>query len=70
MSPNISEELFVDTSRGHKLQINLDIIVPSISCNCKYLTLVALTILILHILMYTIHTYFNAFKKQIIVSNK
>lgn len=37
MSPNISEELFVDTSRGHKLRINVDIIVPTISCDCKYL---------------------------------
>lgn len=36
MSPNISEELFVDTSRGHKLRINFDIVVPSISCSCKY----------------------------------
>ncbi|KAI5641537.1 endoplasmic reticulum vesicle transporter domain-containing protein [Phthorimaea operculella] len=40
MSPNISEELFVDTSRGHKLRINLDIVVPSISCN--YLVLDAM----------------------------
>ncbi|XP_053625611.1 endoplasmic reticulum-Golgi intermediate compartment protein 3 [Plodia interpunctella] len=40
MSPNISEELFVDTSRGHKLQINFDIVVPAISCN--YLVLDAM----------------------------
>ncbi|XP_004929287.1 endoplasmic reticulum-Golgi intermediate compartment protein 3 [Bombyx mandarina] len=40
LSPNISEELFVDTSRGHKLRINLDIIVPTISCN--YLVLDAM----------------------------
>ncbi|CAH1644985.1 unnamed protein product [Spodoptera littoralis] len=40
MSPNISEELFVDTSRGHKLRINLDIVVPTISCN--YLVLDAM----------------------------
>ncbi|XP_026326579.1 endoplasmic reticulum-Golgi intermediate compartment protein 3 [Hyposmocoma kahamanoa] len=40
MSPNISEELFVDTSRGHKLRINIDIIVPTISCN--YLVLDAM----------------------------
>ncbi|XP_049812251.1 endoplasmic reticulum-Golgi intermediate compartment protein 3 isoform X1 [Schistocerca nitens] len=32
LSPDISEELFVDTSRGTKLRINLDIIIPSISC--------------------------------------
>ncbi|XP_068621682.1 endoplasmic reticulum-Golgi intermediate compartment protein 3 isoform X2 [Battus philenor] len=40
MSPNISEELFVDTSRGHKLRINFDITVPSISCS--YLVLDAM----------------------------
>lgn len=40
MSPNVSEELFVDTSRGHKLRINLDIVVPSISCS--YLVLDAM----------------------------
>lgn len=40
MSPNISEELFVDTSRGHKLRINLDVVMPTISCNCKYIVLV------------------------------
>ncbi|XP_046961271.1 endoplasmic reticulum-Golgi intermediate compartment protein 3 [Vanessa cardui] len=40
LSPNISEELFVDTSRGHKLRINFDIIVPRISCD--YLVLDAM----------------------------
>ncbi|KAL4704055.1 hypothetical protein ACJJTC_001977 [Scirpophaga incertulas] len=40
MSPNISEELFVDTSRGHKLKINFDIIIPRISCD--YLVLDAM----------------------------
>ncbi|KAL0849130.1 hypothetical protein ABMA28_013479 [Loxostege sticticalis] len=40
MSPNISEELFVDTSRGHKLRINFDIVVPRISCD--YLVLDAM----------------------------
>uniref|UniRef100_A0A7G3AGZ8 Endoplasmic reticulum-Golgi intermediate compartment protein 3 n=2 Tax=Lutzomyia longipalpis TaxID=7200 RepID=A0A7G3AGZ8_LUTLO len=33
LTPNVSEELFVDTTRSHKLQINLDIVVPKISCN-------------------------------------
>ncbi|KAG8226870.1 hypothetical protein J437_LFUL006579 [Ladona fulva] len=32
-TPNISEEIFVDTSRGPKLRINIDIIVPSVSCS-------------------------------------
>ncbi|VVC92925.1 unnamed protein product [Leptidea sinapis] len=40
ISPNISEELFVDTSRGHKMRINFDIIVPRISCS--YLVLDAM----------------------------
>lgn len=31
-----TEELFVDTSRNKKLQINFDIVVPTISCDCKY----------------------------------
>lgn len=35
MTPNLDEELFVDTSRGSKLKINLDIIIPKISCDCK-----------------------------------
>lgn len=35
MTPSITEDLFVDTSRGPKLRINLDIIMPTISCPCK-----------------------------------
>ncbi|XP_012270092.1 endoplasmic reticulum-Golgi intermediate compartment protein 3 [Orussus abietinus] len=33
LTPSLKEELFVDTSRGSKLRINLDIIVSSISCD-------------------------------------
>ncbi|XP_011162403.1 endoplasmic reticulum-Golgi intermediate compartment protein 3 isoform X1 [Solenopsis invicta] len=33
LTPSMSEELFVDTSRGSKLRINLDIIVPAVSCD-------------------------------------
>ncbi|XP_076671501.1 endoplasmic reticulum-Golgi intermediate compartment protein 3 isoform X2 [Andrena cerasifolii] len=33
LTPTLSEELFVDTSRGSKLRINLDVIVPTISCD-------------------------------------
>lgn len=36
LSPNIQEELFVDTTRGPKLKINLDFVVPQIHCDCKY----------------------------------
>lgn len=35
LTPTLSEELFVDTSRGSKLRINLDVIVPTISCDRK-----------------------------------
>lgn len=35
LTPNITEELFVDTSRNPNIQINLDLEFPSISCDCK-----------------------------------
>lgn len=37
LSPNVTEELFVDTSRSPTIQIKLDIIFPKISCDCKSL---------------------------------
>ncbi|CRK92612.1 CLUMA_CG006165, isoform A [Clunio marinus] len=40
LTPQITEELFVDTTRGHKLKINLDITIPTISCD--YLSLDAM----------------------------
>lgn len=33
LTPQITEELFVDTTRGQKLKIHLDIIIPTISCS-------------------------------------
>lgn len=36
IEPKISEDLFVDTTRSHKLKINLDMYIPSISCDCEY----------------------------------
>lgn len=39
-TPEVSEELFVDTTRGTKLKINLDIVIPQISCD--YLSLDAM----------------------------
>ncbi|XP_063993800.1 endoplasmic reticulum-Golgi intermediate compartment protein 3 [Diachasmimorpha longicaudata] len=33
LTPNLNEELFVDTSRSSKLRINLDVIIPTISCD-------------------------------------
>lgn len=40
LTPQLQEELFVDTTRSHKLKINLDIVVPTISCD--YLSLDAM----------------------------
>ncbi|XP_033207625.1 endoplasmic reticulum-Golgi intermediate compartment protein 3 [Belonocnema kinseyi] len=33
LTPGVNEELFVDTSKGSNLRINLDIIIPRISCD-------------------------------------
>ncbi|XP_067646483.1 endoplasmic reticulum-Golgi intermediate compartment protein 3 [Eurosta solidaginis] len=33
MRPNLTEELFVDTTRNHKLRINLDITIHNLPCN-------------------------------------
>ncbi|XP_019878488.1 endoplasmic reticulum-Golgi intermediate compartment protein 3 [Aethina tumida] len=33
LSSNISEELFVDTSRSPNIQINLDFVIPTVSCD-------------------------------------
>lgn len=33
LTPQITEELFVDTTRGQKLKIHLDIVIPQISCS-------------------------------------
>jgi endoplasmic reticulum-Golgi intermediate compartment protein 3 len=40
LTPQLTEELFVDTTRSHKLKINLDVIIPTISCD--YLSLDAM----------------------------
>ncbi|XP_055856941.1 endoplasmic reticulum-Golgi intermediate compartment protein 3 [Episyrphus balteatus] len=40
LTPNLTEELFVDTTRGHKLRINLDLTVANLACN--YLSLDAM----------------------------
>lgn len=37
LTPNISEELFVDTTRSNLLRINLELYIPTISCNCKFM---------------------------------
>lgn len=35
MTPNVTEELFVDTSRSPSIQINLDLMFLTVSCDCK-----------------------------------
>jgi len=40
LTPQVAEELFVDTSRSSKLRINLDIVFPKVSC--AYLTIDAM----------------------------
>lgn len=37
LTPKVSEDLFVDTTRSHKLKINLDLYIPTISCACEYI---------------------------------
>lgn len=32
-TPNITEELFVDTSRSPNIEIQLDVVVPKVSCD-------------------------------------
>lgn len=36
LTPKLAEDLFVDTTRGSKLRINLDVVFPSIPCNSMY----------------------------------
>lgn len=40
LSPNVEQTLFVDTTRNHKLTINFDFYIPTISCD--YLALDAM----------------------------
>lgn len=35
LTPEVTEELFVDVSRSEKLRINIDVTFPKISCECK-----------------------------------
>ena len=36
LTKEVHPELFVDTSRGQKLQINIDVTFPHIGCSCMY----------------------------------
>ena len=42
LTKDIQQELFVDTSRGQKLKINIDVTLMKVGCMCKYLVLVKL----------------------------
>lgn len=37
LTPVVTDELFVDSTRGQKLKINLDFYIPRISCDCEFL---------------------------------
>lgn len=37
LTKDIQQELFVDTSRGHKLKINLDVTLMKVGCMCKHI---------------------------------
>ena len=36
LTKDIQQELFVDTSRGQKLKINIDVTLMKVGCMCKY----------------------------------
>lgn len=36
LTPKVTEELFVDTTRSHKLRINIDITLPKVACSCEF----------------------------------
>ena len=36
LTPKLAEDLFVDTTRGSKLKINIDVVFSSIPCNSMY----------------------------------
>jgi len=38
LTKDIQQELFVDTSRGHKLKININITLMKVGCMCKHLS--------------------------------
>ena len=43
LTTEIHPELFVDTSKGQKLKINIDVTFPTIGCSCKNVSLLLFT---------------------------
>lgn len=44
LSKEIAQELFVDTSKGQKIKINMDITFPKMGCTCEYIAAKQLTL--------------------------
>jgi len=51
LTKDIQQELFVDTSRGQKLKINLDVTLMKVGCMCKYLRRINSHLMTIHFLL-------------------
>lgn len=45
LSVDVQPELFVDTTRGEKLRINMDVIFPKLPCACMFMIINPLIII-------------------------
>ena len=46
ISKEVHQELFVDTSKGQKLQINVDMTFTKIGCSCEYIDIFTYSIIL------------------------